>query len=61
MREHDYKKELSEMREQYEDLCYKIKEKSREIKREFNTDDCTSSAIRITTARYDRVVDKSRE
>lgn len=46
-------------KERYEKLCEDIKEQSRELRRAFNTDDCTSGAVRTTTEIYDRIVDKS--
>lgn len=46
-------------KERYEKLCYDIKEQSRELRRRFSTDDCTSGAVRTTTGIYDRIVDNS--
>jgi hypothetical protein len=46
-------------KEKYEKLCDDIKEQSRALRRSFNTDDCTSCAIRTTTEIYDRIVDQS--
>jgi hypothetical protein len=46
-------------KERYEKLCDDIKQQSIDIRRAFNTDDCTSGAVRTTTGIYDRLVDKS--
>lgn len=43
----------------YEKLCSAIKEQSQEFRRAFNTDDCTSGAVRTTTEIYDKIVDQS--
>lgn len=49
----------TDYREKYEKLCDDIKEQSRRLRREFDSDDCTSSMIRTSTGIYDRIVDKS--
>ena len=50
---------MDNYKERYEKLCDDIKEQSRELRRAFNTDDCTSGAVRTTTEIYDGIVDKS--
>lgn len=52
---------MDNYKERYEKLCDDIKQQSIDLRRAFNTDDCTSGAVRTTTGIYDRIVDKSYE